>query len=199
MAQAGRGNRARAVRKPGARKTGRQCQPATIYARSSWLRFYVRLTDATIRTAAWTILWAGLVAGALDITDALVFYGLRGARPIVILQSIASGLLGRAAFKGGVATAILGGLLHFFIAFTASAVFYAAARTFDFLRRHAVIWGLLYGGAVYLVMNWIVVPLSAVPKPRPAIAPIPFINGVLAVVLLVGLPISLIVNRGLRR
>jgi len=114
---------------------------------------------------------------------------------MAILQSIASGLLGRAAFKGGVSTAVLGLLLHFFIAFTASTVFYFAARKLVFLRRHAVMWGLLYGGAIYLVMNFIVVPLSAVPGPRPAFSPIPFINGVLAVVLLVGLPISLIVSR----
>jgi hypothetical protein len=58
---------------------------------------------------------------------------------------------------------------------------------------------LLYGGAIYFVMNWIVVPLSAVPKPRPAVQAISLINGVLAVVLLVGLPISLIVNRSLKR
>ena len=148
-----------------------------------------------MNSATSTILRAGLLSGTLDITDALVFYGFRGVRSMAILQSIASGLLGRAAFKGGVSTAVLGLLLHFFIAFTASAVFYFAARKLVFLRRHAVMWGLLYGGAIYLVMNFIVVPLSAVPGPRPAISPIPFINGVLAVVLLVGLPISLIVSR----
>jgi len=36
--------------------------------------------------------------------------------PIRIFQS-ASGLLGRAAFSGGLRTAILGGALHYFIAF----------------------------------------------------------------------------------
>jgi hypothetical protein len=146
-----------------------------------------------------TIVRAGLLSGTLDIADALVFYGLRGVSPKAILQSIASGLLGRAAFQGGLSRATLGMLLHFFIAFTASTVFYFAARQFVFLRRHPVIWGLLYGAAIYLVMNWIVLPLSDVPKPRPISPPIALINGVLAVVLLVGLPISLIVNRSLRR
>lgn len=148
-------------------------------------------------TIASTILRAGLLAGTLDITDALVFYGARGARPIAILQSMASGLLGRAAFQGGLSTAVLGVLLHFFIAFTASAVFYVAAQKLAFLRRHPAIAGLLYGGAIYLFMNWIVLPLSAVPNPRPT-ALIPLINGVLAVMLLVGLPISLVVNRSLK-
>jgi hypothetical protein len=149
-------------------------------------------------TAQSTILRAGLVSGTLDITDALVFYGLRGAKPIVILQTIASGLLGRAAFSGGLGTAVLGLLLHFFIAFTASVVFYVAARKLAFLRRYAVISGLLYGAAIYLVMNWIVLPLSAVAKSRPVAPPISLVNGVLAVVVLVGLSISLIVSRGLR-
>src|SRR4051794_26482593 len=103
-----------------------------------------------MNSTASTILRAGLVSGTLDITDALVFYGFRGVRPIPILQSIASGLLGRAAFKGGVSTAVLGLLLHFFIAFTATTVFYFAARRLAFLRRHAVVWGLLYGSVIYL-------------------------------------------------
>ena len=152
-----------------------------------------------MKPAASTILRAGLVSGTLDITDALVYYGFRGARPMAILQSIASGLLGRAAFQGGVGTAMLGMLLHFFIAFTASAVFYFAARKLAFFRRQAALWGLLYGGAIYLVMNYLVLPLSAVAKPRPAVPAISLINGVLAVVLLVGLPISLIVNHSFRR
>jgi len=45
-------------------------------------------------SAGWAraILWGGLAAGALDITAAFVVYGLRGATPLRILQSIASGL-----------------------------------------------------------------------------------------------------------
>jgi len=120
-------------------------------------------------------------------------------QPLAILQSIASGLLGPAAYKGGVRTAVLGLLLHFFIACTASAIFYVAAKRLGFLRRYAVISGLLYGFAIYLVMNWIVLPLSAVPKPRPAVPAISLLNGVLAVVVLVGLPISLIVSRRIAR
>ncbi len=58
-----------------------------------------------------------LAVGILDILDAFIFFGLRGARPIGILQSIASGVLGRAAYQGGMRTAALGLLLHFVIAF----------------------------------------------------------------------------------
>ena len=47
------------------------------------------------------VLWGGLIAGTLDITDALIFHGVRGVVPWRILQAIASGLLGRGAFTGG--------------------------------------------------------------------------------------------------
>ena len=63
------------------------------------------------------VLWAGLACGVLDITAALVVYGFFGAKPVRLLQGIASGLLGPKAFDGGLATALLGLLCHFVIAF----------------------------------------------------------------------------------
>ena len=137
---------------------------------------------------------AGLIAGTLDITDAFVFFGLRGVKPIRILHSIASGLLGPAAFKGGLRTAALGLALHFLIAFTAAAVYYAASHELRFLVRYAVVSGLLYGGAVYLFMVRIVLPLSSVTRSPSTSMPV-LVNGVLAVVLLVGLTIALVVHR----
>ena len=47
------------------------------------------------------IFWGGLACGILDITQAFVAWGLRGAKPIRILQSVASGLLGAKAYVGG--------------------------------------------------------------------------------------------------
>ena len=141
-----------------------------------------------------SILWSGLIAGTLDITDAFVFFGLRGAKPIRILQSIASGVLGPASFQGGWNTAILGAALHFLIAFGAATVYYAASRKLQFLTQHAIVSGLLYGAAIYLFMNRIVLPLSAVAKssaPTPAVV---LVNGVLAVMFCVGLTISLVVR-----
>jgi hypothetical protein len=61
--------------------------------------------------------------GVLDISDALVFWGMQGAPPMGIFQSIAAGLLGRtASYRGGLPTAVLGGFLHFFIATTIAAL-----------------------------------------------------------------------------
>jgi hypothetical protein len=108
----------------------------------------------------------GQYRGTLDLLYALIFFSLRGAKPIRIPQSIASGLLGAKAFQRGWPTALLGIALHFLIACTAAAIFYAASRKIRFLTAQPVLAGLFYGAAIYLFMNYVVVPLSAEPRSR---------------------------------
>jgi hypothetical protein len=111
-----------------------------------------------------------------------------------VLQAIASGLLGADSFQGGFATAALGLVLHFFIATTATAVYYAASRKLKVLVDQAIICGLAYGIPVYLVMNLIVLPLSAVPfKPPHTLSAIA--TAVLILMFCIGLPIALTVRR----
>jgi len=136
---------------------------------------------------------AGLIAGILDITSAFVLSYPKGVGPISVLQGVASGLIGREpAIHGGMATAGLGLAIHFFIAFVAASVFYAASRKVAWLRRQAVISGFLYGIAIYLVMYWIVMPL-AYPVVHPSISR--DTSAVIVHMFLIGLPISLIVRR----
>lgn len=144
----------------------------------------------TTPKASRAILWAGLIAGTLDITAACITNGLRGMSPGRVLQSVASGLLGADSFQGGAATAALGLVLHFLIAFGAATVYFAASRKVSFLVRHAVVCGLLYGVAVYAFMNSIVVPLSAAPF-KIAYTPV----GLTVHLLCIGLPIALAVRR----
>jgi hypothetical protein len=139
------------------------------------------------------VLWAGFACGVLDITAALVVYGYFGAKPVPLLQGIASGLLGPRAFDGGLATALLGLLCHFIIAFGAATVYFAASRAIGPLTQYAVISGALYGVAVYFFMNRIVLPLSAAAK-RPFSLKM-MIVGVVIHIFCVGLPIALSVRR----
>ena len=115
--------------------------------------------------AAGTIATTGLIVGAMDITSAIIITISRGGTVTRLMQFIASGLLGPKAFQGGAGTVALGWGLHFLIAFSLVAVFYAASRSFPFLRRQAVISGIVYGLIVFGVMNLVVLPLSAA-KPR---------------------------------
>jgi hypothetical protein len=140
-------------------------------------------------TPARALLLGGLTVGALDGLDALVFFGLRGVSPARLFQGIASGLLGRSAFEGGMATAVLGVLLHFFIAFAVVAMYHVAARRIPGLIRQPWIYGPLYGLLVYAVMNFIVIPLSAIGARSPSTGVL--LNGLLIHALGVGLPAAL--------
>jgi hypothetical protein len=137
------------------------------------------------------VLKGGFLAGILDITAAFVVYGFRGASPVRILQSIAAGLLGADALAGGLATAGLGGLLHFIIATGWAALYFVLSRKLDVLLRRPVLSGMAYGVVVYFIMNLVVLPLSAFPE-RPFA-----LDAVIVAVhmVCVGLPIALAVRR----
>jgi hypothetical protein len=130
----------------------------------------------------------GLLAGALDLTQALILFGVR------VPLSIAAGLLGRAAFQGGAGTYALGVFLHFFIACSAAAVYYAASRTLTFLKDYPLVCGLFYGAAVEEVMNLVVLPLSALHARGPYSLQ-DLILGLLVHMVVVGLPISFSIRR----
>ena len=152
---------------------------------------------ATTRgNSAWkAIFWGGLFCGILDMTSALVAYGLRGVQLIRIPQSIASGLLGPAAYQGGTKTAILGTALHFVIAYGAAITYYLASRKLRFLRESPILAGLLYGEAVFFFMHFVVIPLSHARQAPLSMAPAFLITGPLGHPFLVGLPIALAVRR----
>jgi hypothetical protein len=103
----------------------------------------------------------GLVAGVADILGAFAIYW--PAPPAGILRSIAAGVVGSAAARtGGPGLAALGLLLHFVVALGAAAVFVAAGRAVPVLARRPLLTGPLYGLVVFLVMNYGVIPLSAI-------------------------------------
>ena len=140
------------------------------------------------------ILWGGLIAGVFDITYACVAWGLRGRSPVWVLQSVATGWLGARAFTGGLGAAALGLVSHFMIAFGWAAIYYAASRKLRFMVRQALLCGLLYGIAIFLFMNWVVIPLSAAPFKIPFTFAVLW-KGFVSHALLIGLPIALAVRR----
>jgi hypothetical protein len=130
----------------------------------------------------------GAIAGVLDLTQAIVLFGRR--IPLVI----AAGLMGRQALQGGAATYALGVLLHFSIAFSVAAVYYAASRRLRFLIEHPIVCGLAYGAAVELVMNLVVLPLSALHSRGPYQL-YDLILGLLVHMVVIGLPVAFSIRR----
>ena len=142
-----------------------------------------------------TILWIGLVAGTLDISDNLIYNAMRGVTPAMVFRFIASGLVGTRVVQMGWVAVALGLVLHYFIALSWTVIFYAASRKIAVLWRRPVISGLLYGCVVYALMNYIVVPLSSVPHLTRHISVAARVNAVLAILLCIGLTISLLTRR----
>jgi hypothetical protein len=107
------------------------------------------------------IFGGGFTAGLLDILDPIVTWGIEGVSPVRILQSVASGLLGPAAFTGGWRTALLGVAAHFTISIAVAAVFWWTSRRVPLLVQRPIVGGLLCGAGMWLFMKYLVVPLSA--------------------------------------
>jgi hypothetical protein len=151
-----------------------------------------RLLSFTERpwTAAEAILYGTLAVGVLDGLDAVIVFGFVGATPTRIFQSIASGVLGRAAYTGGLPAALLGLVLHFVVAAGIVSTYVAVSRWIPALWRQPLLFGPLYGIAAYFVMNLVVVPLSAIGVAR--FSTLGVVNGLLIHALVVG-PVSAIV------
>jgi hypothetical protein len=143
-------------------------------------------TAATARSSslALPILVGGGVAGLLDMTSAYITFGRY--MPI----GIAGGIVGAAGRHVSAGQYILGLCIHYFIAFSAAAVYCLASKRLDFLREHFLVCGLFYGIGVFLVMQLVVLPLSA----YHAMGPYQYrglVEGLLAHIFLIGLPISI--------
>jgi uncharacterized membrane protein YagU involved in acid resistance len=101
--------------------------------------------------------YAGLIAGTVDIVAASL---INTANPLIILLAIASGLLGKAAFHGGGGVMLLGLVLQWVMSIIIAGIFTLAAARIPALARRWVLSGALYGVVVFIVMNFVVVPLS---------------------------------------
>ena len=149
------------------------------------------------QSAAYAIVVGGLVAGAIDIIYALTFSALRGVAPTRLLQSVASGLLGSAAYQGGKPIALLGLFLHFALMMIIAAIFYFASTRLRFLLARPVLSGGLYGFAVFWVMNLVVLPLSAFPS-QVKFVPIVVATSLVVHAFGIGVPIALASRAALR-
>jgi hypothetical protein len=124
-----------------------------------------------------TTLKAGLIAGTIDIGAASLIYGLS---PIVILKAIAGGLLGAASFKQGLPAALLGLLLQWLMSSLIALFFVLFSRRLGWLKHQWLVAGLVYGVVIFFVMNYAVVPLSAI-RHMPSFTLPRFVENLLAV------------------
>jgi hypothetical protein len=144
------------------------------------------VTARTVRL----LLLGGLVVGAIDALDAVVFFGLRnGIGPARIFQSIAAGLLGRDAFRGGPGVVALGVALHFTIALLIVITCYVVSGVLRILIDRPWMCGPVFGIGAYCVMNYVVIPLSAT-RGGAFVWPV-FLNGIGIHMIGIGIPSAL--------
>jgi hypothetical protein len=105
------------------------------------------------------ILLGGAIAGAVDIGAAML---INHVSLDLVLRVIASGLKGKAATtEAGTNILWLGFGLQELMGIIIAAIFGAASMVMPVIARRWVTFGLLYGVAVFVVMNYLVLPLSA--------------------------------------
>lgn len=140
------------------------------------------------------MLTTSLVAGIIDIILAFISAHLKsGVKPDGVLKFIASGILGKSAFRGGSGVMLTGLGLHFVIAFLFTAILFFIYPRVNWMKQNKVAAGIVYGICAWLVMNLVVLPLSKVPK-------IPFtvsemLIGMSILIIAIGLPIIFFANK----
>jgi len=137
------------------------------------------------------ILWIGLLTGTLDGIGAVIWAYKLG--PVIVFQFIASGAFGKAAFQGGMQMFWWGVAFHYFIAYAFTAILYVAYPSFYKFFRNKYLIGLEYGLITWIIMNFIVVPISKIGF-QPIRHVVPIIIGIAILIICVGMPIALIAD-----
>lgn len=115
--------------------------------------------NAVRRTSVAGIFWGGLIAGTVDVGGAAL---INWRSPEFILQAIASGLLGRESFQGGVPAAVLGYTLQCAMSVLIATIYALGTTRLPAWRARWLPTGFAFGVVVFFVMEFVVVPLSAV-------------------------------------
>lgn len=142
------------------------------------------------------ILPGGFLAGLADFIYPSARAAMAGNSWTRPWKGVASGLLGPGAHQGGAGMVVLGTALHFFICFAAAALLYLIVSRVKFVPRQWIVLGILYGIAFALVMNYVILPLSAIGRP---IYPVEGLHTTFFFhILLVGWPTAFFVSRALK-
>lgn len=144
-------------------------------------------------------LTAGLIAGTLDIIAACVNAYIKSeTAPMQVLKGVASGAFDPKTFSNGTLLAVLGLLIHFFIAISFTFFFFFLAKQFPSLINYPIPIGILYGIFVWASMRFIILPYISRLNPKPIVGKEAITNAVIAagiIVICVGIPVALLARR----
>jgi hypothetical protein len=133
------------------------------------------------------IVAGGLTAATCDFIAAMLIYHLPA---LTVGKAVARGWFGREkAMTGGLDVSIIGIVSHYSILLVAAAIFVFASLRFPILRRRAAVAGILFGLCIYVVMHFVVLPLSAAGPGNPK--GVQLVEELLGHMFVIGLPIAL--------
>ena len=144
------------------------------------------------------VLMGGTIAGMLDILFAISFAAYNGVAPVRLLQTVASGAFGKAAFSGGATTAALGLVFHFALSYLWASLFLLIAWRAPRLASRPVLSSIVFGAIVFFAMRLVVLPLSAFPHPV-TFSPLGTTLDLLSHMFLFGVPIVVLISKALAR
>lgn len=141
----------------------------------------------------------GLLLASLDALFATGYWRLAAGLPWTrVFQSVAAGVLGvDASHAGGERTAWLGLALHYAIAMAFVVAYTLVARAWPALVRRPLAYGVAYGLWLYVAMNCIVIPLSAIGR-LPSFADLRWVAGSVVMHAVFGVICALSARRALR-
>ncbi|MCJ8209910.1 hypothetical protein MUY27_09330 [Mucilaginibacter sp. RS28] len=140
-----------------------------------------------------TLLLTFLLAGTMDALAAIIFS--RSASPEMIFRFIASGVFGTAAFTGGKSMVALGVLFHYLIAYIYTATGFILYPNIRRVFRNKLLIAFLYGFCIWVIMNYVVLPLSNTPKSHKPLTLYSLAVGLGALVFCIGLPIAVMAGK----
>lgn len=134
-----------------------------------------------------------LVAGTLDAIAAILMSWKYPASSV--FQYIASGWFGPSAFKGGAAMVIWGLVFHYLIASFYSILFFFLYPGFKRVIRNKFAIAVIIGLLIWSVMNFVVLPLTNVPKSTGHISIISILISASVLCVTLGAPVVIIAGR----
>jgi uncharacterized membrane protein YagU involved in acid resistance len=143
------------------------------------------------------IVIATTIVTILDISEDIIYCAVfLHVGPRGLFRFIASSVLGLSqAMLLGWRAVLLGVVLHTAVSFGVVLTYFFLSNELSILRRWPIVMGGLYGIAVYCVMHYAVVPLTAVPRIVPPNAAVELANQLFAHIFMVGIPTALILTR----
>jgi hypothetical protein len=133
-----------------------------------------------------------LIAGTTDILAAhLHIWAASGRFPTTVFKAIAGGVLGPArAMQGGAEIMVLGVFLHFFISLAFTLFFFVVYPRLAWLRKSVWRAGIALSFFVWVVMTYVVLPLSLLSGRAPDFTNKHTYIGMVVMIVVFGLPVA---------